>query len=109
LNALVDASVARTEQQRCNVAFIKTHKTASTTLASILYRYGARHDKAIAQFSRRGTTVDLPLGITDVENGNAPRPDIIHYHHVWDGNLKKDTWAGVRQKYLKVCTKEMSV
>lgn len=27
-----------------NVAFVKTHKTASTTLAAIMYRYAARHD-----------------------------------------------------------------
>jgi len=27
-----------------DVAFLKTHKTASTTLAAILYRYAARHD-----------------------------------------------------------------
>lgn len=30
--------------QLSNVAFIKTHKTASTTLASVLYRYARRHD-----------------------------------------------------------------
>lgn len=45
--------------QLSNVAFIKTHKTASTTLASILYRYGMRHDSAIAKFEEGGTYVDL--------------------------------------------------
>lgn len=29
--------------QTANIAFVKTHKTGSTTLASILYRYAARH------------------------------------------------------------------
>ncbi|WP_413872089.1 hypothetical protein [Tateyamaria sp.] len=27
-----------------NIAFVKTHKTGSTTMASILYRYAVRHD-----------------------------------------------------------------
>lgn len=33
--------------QACNVAFAKTHKTASTTLAMILVRYARRHDKKV--------------------------------------------------------------
>lgn len=30
--------------QLSNLAFFKTHKTGSTTLASIFYRYGVRHN-----------------------------------------------------------------
>lgn len=45
--------------QLSNIAFIKTHKTASTTLASILYRYGMRHDSNIANFEQGSTFIDL--------------------------------------------------
>lgn len=45
--------------QLTNIAFIKTHKTASTTLASILYRYGKRHGSNISKFKDPGTVVDL--------------------------------------------------
>ena len=55
----VDASVAREEGQRCNVAFVKTHKTASTTLTAVLYRYGLRHGKTVARFDVEGTAVTL--------------------------------------------------
>lgn len=33
--------------QACNIAFAKTHKTASTTMAMILVRYARRHDKKV--------------------------------------------------------------
>lgn len=34
--------------QLCNIAFVKTHKTASTTLAYLLFRYGRRHHKKVS-------------------------------------------------------------
>ncbi|CAM9756616.1 unnamed protein product, partial [Discosporangium mesarthrocarpum] len=43
----------------CNVAFVKTHKTASTTMATILYRYAKRHDFTVANFTDRHTTIPL--------------------------------------------------
>lgn len=59
LNELVEASIAKKEEQKCNVAFIKTHKTASTTLTSVLYRYGLRHGRRVARFDVEGTAVTL--------------------------------------------------
>lgn len=52
--------------QLSNIAFIKTHKTASTTLASILYRYGKRHDSNISKFKEGGTVVDLASAASQV-------------------------------------------
>lgn len=52
--------------QLSNIAFIKTHKTASTTLASILYRYGKRHDLNIAKFDQGGTYIDLDVAANQV-------------------------------------------
>lgn len=59
LNALVAASVSRVEEQKCNIAFVKTHKTASTTLTAVLYRYGLRHGRRVARFDVEGTAVTL--------------------------------------------------
>ncbi|CAM9464061.1 unnamed protein product [Phaeothamnion confervicola] len=102
LNALVDASVARTAQQRCNVAFIKTHKTASTTMTSILYRYGARHNKTIARFDVKGTSCTLEKAAEDVSLGKAPRSDIFHYHYVWDGIFKGGEFDYIEHKYRQI-------
>lgn len=52
--------------QLSNIAFIKTHKTASTTLASILYRYGMRHHSEIAKFDQGSTFVDLDVAMKQV-------------------------------------------
>lgn len=38
--------------QVCNIAFAKTHKTASTTMAMILVRYARRHDKKVIKFPK---------------------------------------------------------
>lgn len=44
--------------QACNIAFAKTHKTASTTMAMILVRYARRHDKEVRCNIDRDTTRD---------------------------------------------------
>lgn len=59
LNDLVAKSVARTEGRKNNVVFVKTHKTGSTTLASVVYRYGLRHGLRVARFDVEGTAVTL--------------------------------------------------
>lgn len=41
------SSLWQCQWQACNVAFIKTHKTASTTLAMIFVRYAKRHNKKV--------------------------------------------------------------
>ncbi|CAM9696265.1 unnamed protein product [Choristocarpus tenellus] len=66
LNQLVEASVNRTEFQRSNVAFVKTHKTASTTLTAVLYRYGMRHGKRVARFDVDGTAATLEFSALQV-------------------------------------------
>ncbi|CAM9693860.1 unnamed protein product, partial [Sphacelaria rigidula] len=63
LNELVQASIARTDEQACNVAFVKTHKTASTTVTSMLYRYGIRHGRRVARFDVEGTAVTLEKSV----------------------------------------------
>lgn len=68
LNSLVDASVSRVKEQRCNVAFIKTHKTASTTLTAVLYRYGLRHGRKVARYDVEGTAVTLEHSVEQVRS-----------------------------------------
>ena len=60
--------------QLSNIAFIKTHKTASTTLASILYRYGMRHGSKMAKFNKGGTYVDLDVAAKQVRRHHFVRP-----------------------------------
>lgn len=64
--------------QLSNIAFIKTHKTASTTLASILYRYGMRHDSNIAKFDQGGTFVDLDVASKQVSSRLVGVPSVVH-------------------------------
>lgn len=59
LNDLVAASVEKAEGRERNIAFVKTHKTASTTLTAVLYRYGLRHGLRVARFDVEGTAVTL--------------------------------------------------
>ena len=48
LNSLVAESVAATPSQQTSVAYMKTHKTASTTTASIFFRYDATPVKILS-------------------------------------------------------------
>lgn len=66
LNGEVEAAVVRQSDQACNVAFVKTHKTASTTLAGVLYRYGLRHGRRVARFQVEGTAVTLEHAAKEV-------------------------------------------
>lgn len=65
-NSMVKASVANSDNQRCNVAFVKTHKTASTTITAVLYRYGLRHGRKVARFDVEGTAVTLEHSVKQV-------------------------------------------
>ncbi|CAM9665132.1 unnamed protein product [Ascophyllum nodosum] len=107
LNGLIDESVSRTPYQLSNIAFIKTHKTASTTLASILYRYGMRHGSNIAQFYRGGTFVDLDTAVKQVAQAGK-RVDIMHYHHAWNG-FYSGTWEDARSKYARIMSDQNEV
>lgn len=79
LNGLVDASVARDERQRCNVAFVKTHKTASTTLTAALYRYGLRHGRRVARFDVGGTAVTLQHAAEQVRSCRSVRLGVVSW------------------------------
>lgn len=76
-SVLIVASVHVCCWQLVNIAFIKTHKTASTTLASIFYRYGKRHDSNIAKFQAGGTVVDLDLAANQARNTQSVRCHVV--------------------------------
>ncbi|CAM9555852.1 unnamed protein product, partial [Laminaria digitata] len=93
--------------QLSNIAFIKTHKTASTTLASILYRYGMRHGSKIAKFDQGGTYIDLDVAAKQVTK-QGRRVDIMHYHHAWNG-FYSGTWDEASSKYTKIMSDQEAV
>ncbi|CAM9178607.1 unnamed protein product [Ectocarpus sp. 12 AP-2014] len=97
LNLLVDESVAATKNQTCNIAFVKTHKTASTTAATLLYRYGKRHDLNVAHFHDHQSSIELPEAIED----SGKPVDLMHYHHAWDG-FYEGSWAEAKAAYKKI-------
>eukprot|EP00752_Nemacystus_decipiens_P007990 g7138.t1 len=78
LNGLVQATAAGKGNQVSNVAFVKTHKTASTTLAAIMYRYAVRHDLKTKQ--------------------SRQLVDIMHYHITPKGQYR-GTWDEAAKYY----------
>ncbi|CAN0281962.1 unnamed protein product [Ascophyllum nodosum] len=91
LNDLVDKSAADKENQLANIAFVKTHKTASTTLAAVLYRYAVRHNLKLAHFGNT-TSVSLKTVADKVRRSHEP-VDVFHYHITPTGQ-NKGTWNG---------------
>lgn len=53
-------------KQTCNIAFVKTHKTASTTAATIFYRYGKRHNLNVANFDGHQSSIELQDAVKHV-------------------------------------------
>eukprot|EP00904_Undaria_pinnatifida_P012659 jgi/Undpi1/8523/HiC_scaffold_25.g10990.m1 len=100
LNSLVKTSAANTDNQEGDIAFVKTHKTGSTTMAAILYRYAIRHDMKIAH-SGKGTSVDLKKFADEVEEGSRERVDIMHYHISGNGHLS-GSWSDAYDNYLRI-------
>ncbi|CAB1103767.1 ST [Ectocarpus sp. CCAP 1310/34] len=94
LNLMVTESAGKTGGQKCNVAFVKTHKTASTTLAMIFVRYAKRHDKKLASFEGRFVSnVPLAVAVQQVQE-SGQRVDVMHYHvheGVWEGTWEDNT------------------
>ncbi|CAM9255566.1 unnamed protein product, partial [Laminaria digitata] len=86
-----------TQKKTCNVAFVKTHKTASTTLATILFRYGKRHGLRVANFDGHQSSISLPEA---VEAAGEP-VDVMHYHHAWDG-FYDGGWGEAKAAYRKI-------
>ncbi|CAM9393223.1 unnamed protein product, partial [Choristocarpus tenellus] len=91
-----------TQSQTCNIAFVKTHKTASTTMATILYRYAKRHDFVIANFTDHHTTIPLEEAVEQVTKSGR-RVDLMHYHYAWNGYYK-GTWAEAEESYAQIMT-----
>eukprot|EP00903_Cladosiphon_okamuranus_P016984 g15656.t1 len=100
LNQLVAESVAATENQTCNIAFVKTHKTASTTAATILYRYGKRHNLKVANFDGHQSSIELSEAAKQIQRSGEP-VDVMHYHHAWDG-FYEGRWDEAKDAYRKI-------
>eukprot|EP00904_Undaria_pinnatifida_P012461 jgi/Undpi1/8345/HiC_scaffold_25.g10813.m1 len=95
LNGLVEASVAKTANQTANVAYVKTHKTGSSTMASIMYRYAKRHD---LERNSNHTSAREAYLVSAVEHGEAGRVDIMHYHITPKGQYLYP-WSEARKNY----------
>lgn len=50
---------------------MKTHKTASTTAATIFYRYGMRHNLNVANFYGHQSSIELPDAVKQVNSKDS--------------------------------------
>eukprot|EP00904_Undaria_pinnatifida_P000826 jgi/Undpi1/10744/HiC_scaffold_29.g13192.m1 len=105
LNALVDASVSSGDNQLSNLAFLKTHKTGSTTLSSLFYRYGVRHGLKVARYDNGKPLIGKPLPLEVafpkiLEQCNG-RVDIMHYHIGTSSRLGY-AWDAVAEQYKTI-------
>eukprot|EP00903_Cladosiphon_okamuranus_P011858 g11139.t1 len=101
LNGLVAATAAKTSEQLANIAFMKTHKTASTTLAYLLFRYARRHKLKLAHFENHRSAIPLIEAVHQTEWGGKGRCDIMHYHISPFGQYD-GTWEEAEQSYRKI-------
>eukprot|EP00752_Nemacystus_decipiens_P008220 g7350.t1 len=100
LNLLVNDSALEKDDQVSNLAFFKTHKTGSTTLAILLHRYGRRHNLQVAHFPGYGSTIPI------AEAANKTREsrnlvDIMHYH-IDTKTTKQERWAQAKGLYSEI-------
>ncbi|CAM9324747.1 unnamed protein product [Pylaiella littoralis] len=100
LNGLVAAAAADTDQQSSNIAFIKTHKTASTTMAFLLFRYARRHGAKLAHFDGHNTAIPLNEAVQQTRDGKG-RCDIMHYHISTFGEYD-GSWEHAEQQYRQL-------
>ncbi|CAN0062198.1 unnamed protein product [Pylaiella littoralis] len=101
LNGLVAASALEAADQVSNLALFKTHKTASTTLATLLHRYGKRHNLEVAHFPGFGSTIPIATA-AEKTRANQTRFDIMHYHIDTTDTPKQEPWAKARELYKDV-------
>ncbi|CAN0088221.1 unnamed protein product, partial [Ectocarpus sp. 6 AP-2014] len=99
LNELVEATMLDTDSQVANVAFVKTHKTASTTLAAIMYRYAARHELKLSHFGG-GSAVSLKSAAAKTKE-DRQLVDIMHYHITTQGQYT-GTWDEAVKYYRRI-------
>ncbi|CBJ28709.1 Sulfotransferase [Ectocarpus siliculosus] len=101
LNGLVEETAEATGQQACNLAFAKTHKTASTTMAMILVRYARRHDMKLASFGgNHVSAIPLTEAVQQIEE-SGERVDVMHYHYTAYGSFD-GRWAEAKAMYEKI-------
>ena len=62
-------------------AFFKTHKTGSSTLASVLFRRAARHAKRIFT-CHCSTVLDMTVSCWRLGWDKSPHPDRLSYHYI---------------------------
>ncbi|CAM9134852.1 unnamed protein product, partial [Ectocarpus sp. 8 AP-2014] len=80
LNSLVQASSTDTDQV-ANIVFVKTHKTCSSTLASMLEAYGQRHRLKRAYYHPRNEHVHpLKQAAPEILEECGGRVDVMVYH-----------------------------
>lgn len=97
LNKLVEASALDRDNQVSNLAFFKTHKTGSTTLAILLHRYGVRHDLEVAHFPGYGSTIPIAQAAEKTRESEK-RVDIMHYH-IDTNTPKQERWSQAKARY----------
>ncbi|CAN0081990.1 unnamed protein product, partial [Ectocarpus sp. 6 AP-2014] len=101
LNDLVEASARDADNQVANVVFVKTHKTGSTTLAAVFYRYAVRHELKLAHFGRgKGTIANLKKAATQTRK-SGERVDVMHYHISHSGEYT-GTWPQAENYFRRI-------
>ena len=104
---LVGYTRRNTPQQ--HIAFIKTHKCASSTIQNILMRYGFYHKLTFILPKGKGNHVGWPSPINPLTHSRktGKTPDILCYHSVYSPKLvetmPKDTFylAAVRDPFTQ--------
>eukprot|EP00904_Undaria_pinnatifida_P003356 jgi/Undpi1/13020/HiC_scaffold_8.g02683.m1 len=100
LNGLVAMSILTRDDQLSNVALMRTHKTGSTTLATLFYRYGRRHGLEVAQFVGSHSTIPIAQAAQKTQQSQR-YVDIMHYHIGEDGPLV-GTWDEAKDLYKQI-------
>lgn len=76
-----DETPAQCVRQKDRLYFLKTHKTASSVVENILYRYGLRTDKTFAFPKNGGLVFNYRKPFTKgMMLPDIPRPDILQQH-----------------------------
>lgn len=100
LNGLVAMSAVTRDSQLSNLALMRTHKTGSTTLAVLLYRYGRRHGLEVAQFTGAHSTIPIAEAARKTQESQK-FVDIMHYH-IGDAGPLAGTWDEAKGMYKQV-------
>eukprot|EP00055_Hartaetosiga_balthica_P005005 m.13994 g.13994 ORF g.13994 m.13994 type:complete len:512 (+) comp4237_c0_seq1:24-1559(+) len=81
-----------------NIKYIKTHKTGSSTLGSIMYRFGARHDLVMYKSPSHGLKIDAPKN-----QNTVPSNIVVHHYAGIATNLRSiEQWDRAYEWYNEV-------